>query len=126
MPQLVGEVATIIFAHGVVRDHGRHLGKARFECGAPLGRVEAAGFALAHPQHIGERTRGGSAVREPRTIELAASRGLSATSFAGACSKPGRPERGARLSGKRRAAPDPATRAAGMNRLRSRVLRSWS
>src|SRR5215471_5038130 len=58
--QPVAEIAAIVFAHGVVRDHRRHLGKARFERGAPLGRVEARRFSLAHPQHVSERARGGN------------------------------------------------------------------
>ena len=59
-PQPLAEVAAIVLAHGFVADHRRHLGKARLERRAPLGRVEARCFSLAHPQHVGERTRGGN------------------------------------------------------------------
>src|SRR5207248_8618806 len=58
-PQPLAELAAIVLAHGLVADHRRHLGKARLERRTPFGRVEARGFGLAHPQHVGERTRGG-------------------------------------------------------------------
>src|SRR5262245_1930402 len=45
-PQPVAELAAIIFAHGIVGDHRRHLGEARLERRAPLGRVEAARLGL--------------------------------------------------------------------------------
>src|SRR5215471_3991561 len=59
LPQPVAEFAPVIFAHGVVGDGGGGLAQARLEGGAPLRSIEAAGLALAHPQHIRERAGSG-------------------------------------------------------------------
>src|SRR5439155_23773078 len=67
-PQPLAEIAPIILAHGLVADRGGDLANARFKRRAPLGRREACGFGLAHPQHVGERTRG----RQHRVDRLAA------------------------------------------------------
>ena len=60
LPQPVAEFAAIIFAHGIVADGRRDLGDPRLECRAPLRGIEATGLGLAHPQHVGERPRGGN------------------------------------------------------------------
>ena len=59
MPQPLAELPAIIFADGLVADHRRYVGKPRFKPCAALGRIEARRFGLTHPQHVGERTRGG-------------------------------------------------------------------
>ena len=57
-----GEVLPVVAAHRLVGDGRGHFGEARLQRGAPLGRVERAGLALARPQHIGERARRGEHV----------------------------------------------------------------
>ena len=56
-PQPLPKLVAIISAHGFIANRTDHLREPRLECGAPLGRVEASRFRLAHPQHVRERPR---------------------------------------------------------------------
>ena len=51
------QILAIVFAHRWIVDQVCDLGDAPVESRAALRRIEAAGFRLAQPQHLGERPR---------------------------------------------------------------------